>query len=102
MSRNPLLWKFVLILVVVVLAAFAFYPPEEKINLGLDLRGGAHILMEGDTDATLKWEMDAIQSRVGQALTQREIPYASVVSSGPGTLEVRGTDPARSSDEGSR
>ena len=45
MSSNPLIWKFALILVVIGSAAFFFFPPGEKINLGLDLRGGAHILM---------------------------------------------------------
>ena len=40
MSKNPLLWKFALILVVIAGAIFFAYPPEQKINLALDLRFG--------------------------------------------------------------
>ena len=50
MSNNPLAMKFLLILGVVAAAAFFAFPPQERINLGLDLRGGAHILMQVDTD----------------------------------------------------
>jgi preprotein translocase subunit SecD len=41
MSKN-LRWKLLVILGVIALAVFAFYPPDQKVRLGLDLKGGVH------------------------------------------------------------
>jgi len=98
MPRSPLFWKFLLIIVVVGAAAWAAFPPEERINLGLDLRGGAHILMQVETDATLQWEMEAMQSAIGQGLADRDISYGAVLVTAPTTMEIRGADPARRDD----
>ena len=47
-ARN--LWaKATLILGVILVCASAMYPPTEKLNLGLDLRGGTSLLYEVDT-----------------------------------------------------
>ena len=52
MSKQ-LLWKLGLIVAVVVAALAFSYPPEDKINLGLDLRGGAHILIQVESASTI-------------------------------------------------
>jgi preprotein translocase subunit SecD len=93
MSNNPLLWKFIVILAVIGGALFSAYPPEEKINLGLDLRGGLHILMQVETGTALKYQLDLTTARLGQALKDRDISYASIVPTAAATLEIRGTDP---------
>jgi len=63
-----LMWRVGLILVVVGLAVWAMYPPQEKIHLGLDLRGGIHLVLRVNTDDTLKAELDdALQRLVSQA-----------------------------------
>jgi len=95
---KSLLWKILLIVGVVGLAGVFVYPPERKINLGLDLRGGSHIVMQVETDSSVKYEMDLTQSRIGQALKEKGLTYASVSSDGPEVLVVRGTDPGRRAD----
>ena len=94
MSNNPLLWKIVLILVVIGGALFSAYPPEDKINLGLDLRGGLHILMQVETGTAVKYELDITTARLGQALKERNISYSSIFPTEAAALEIRGTDPA--------
>ena len=47
MSKS-LVYKLLLILGVVLVAAAFSFPPKDRINLGLDLRGGSHILMQVD------------------------------------------------------
>ena len=47
-----------IILVVLVAAGFIAYPPAEKIKLGLDLRGGMHLVMRVETQDALKAETD--------------------------------------------
>jgi len=41
-------WLILLIVGIAVLAIWAIYPLEEKINLGLDLQGGMHLVLEAD------------------------------------------------------
>jgi len=98
MSNNPLLWKFILILVVIIAAAVSFYPPEERINLGLDLRGGLHILMQVETGTALTYHMNLTTDRLGQEFKSKNLTYASIVPTDEATLEVRGGDPARSEE----
>jgi preprotein translocase subunit SecD len=44
MYKN-LRWKAITIVAVAVLAAVSFYPPKDKIKLGLDLQGGVHLVL---------------------------------------------------------
>ncbi len=43
-------WKVILILAVIGGCLWAAYPPQEKIHLGLDLKGGIHLLLRVDTE----------------------------------------------------
>ena len=42
-------WLVLFIIGLVALSVWAIYPPGEKINLGLDLKGGMHVVLEADT-----------------------------------------------------
>jgi preprotein translocase subunit SecD len=95
MMKSPLSWKLALIVLVIGLAAFFSFPPSERINLGLDLRGGAHILMQVKTESALKYQLDLTQNQIGQQLKERGLSYASITPADRVTLELRGTDPAR-------
>ncbi len=98
MTTKPLLWKFVLIGMVIAAAVFAGYPPEDKINLGLDLQGGLHILYKVDTASAVKYEMDARVTSFGQALGDKGLAGTPVPDVATGTIELRGTDPARETE----
>jgi preprotein translocase subunit SecD len=91
-------WKIPLIVVVVGLAAFFLYPPKDRINLGLDLRGGSHIVMQVETQSAIKYEVDLTISRIGQALKEKGLGFGSITTPSQGVLEVKGTDPARRAD----
>src|SRR5512139_2603687 len=95
---KPLHWKVALIVGVLALSVFLFYPPEEKISLGLDLRGGSHIVMQVDTDSAVANEVSLAVSRIGQALKEKGITYGSVSSPANGVIEVAGVDGARQAD----
>ena len=43
-------WKVLLILLVVGLSVYFVYPPQEKVHLGLDLKGGIHLLLQVEID----------------------------------------------------
>ncbi|MEE8114821.1 MAG: hypothetical protein V3T23_10780, partial [Nitrososphaerales archaeon] len=58
MKRN-LLYRLIFILVVLSVSIFLFYPPSQKIKLGLDLKGGIHLVLQVVTS-------DALEARVNQ------------------------------------
>ncbi|ANM28541.1 hypothetical protein ABI59_01270 [Acidobacteria bacterium Mor1] len=84
-------WKWLLILVVVGVAGWFTYPPDERINLGLDLKGGAHIVLQVDMPSSIKYELETIQSRVGQRLQEDGIAYTSVDVDLPMSISINGT-----------
>jgi len=48
--NKTMLWKVILIIAVLLLAVYCAYPPQEKIRLGIDLKGGAEVLFDIDTE----------------------------------------------------
>jgi preprotein translocase subunit SecD len=96
---NTIMWKLGVILGVVGLSVWSFYPPKQTINLGLDLQGGSHLVLQVETAAAVKSEVDLAINRVGQMLKEKGIPYGAIVSATSGFgLDLQGTDPARATD----
>jgi preprotein translocase subunit SecD len=65
MKRN-LLWRGLIILGSILAAVAAAYPPQKKINLGLDLRGGMHLVLQVHTEDALRAETDGDMARLAQ------------------------------------
>jgi preprotein translocase subunit SecD len=91
MAKN-LQWKVLVILGVVALSVFAFYPPGEKIRLGLDLKGGVHLVMQVKTDDAVRIETETASDRLREAL-RTAIPGATVTVSGPTEFRVDNVPP---------
>lgn len=85
-------WKKILI-GLVCLAGFVFslpnivppgslpsFLPQKTVNLGLDLRGGAHLLYQVDIDSVFKERADAMKSDLRSALRKDKIAYKKLVS----------------------
>ena len=64
MFRN-LKWKIGFILAVIILFSYFAFPLQEKVNLGLDLKGGMHLVLRVDTS---KLSEDAKRDVVERAL----------------------------------
>ncbi len=50
----------------------------EPMNLGLDLRGGIHVLIDVDMDAAIKGKMETYTSDIRSQLRQAKIRYITV------------------------
>jgi preprotein translocase subunit SecD len=81
-----------------------FWPPYDlngtpgKLRLGLDLRGGMHMVMQVVIDDALNATVDdAVQTTRDQA-TRKGITYTSVSRTSPTTFAVEGVEPARVKD----
>ena len=71
-------YRVITILVVVALAVWAFYPPGEKINLGLDLKGGVHLVLRVQTDDALKLETETTVERLRDTLTRAGVAFTKL------------------------
>jgi preprotein translocase subunit SecD len=72
--------KLLIIAGVVALAVYAFYPPQEKVNLGLDLKGGVHLVLRVQTDDALRVETELTAERLRERLRTDKIAGTVVVS----------------------
>ena len=84
MNKN-LRWRLIVIAAVIALAVWSFYPPSQKVNLGLDLKGGVHLVMRVQTDAALRIETETTVERLRERLMRRERPVR----------QARGDEPYR-------
>ncbi len=86
-------WKVFLAFLVIGLSIFFAYPPQEKIHLGLDLKGGMHIVLRVETDkipekhreGAVERAVEIIQNRIDQ-FGVRE-PY--ITKQGKGEIVVQ-------------
>ncbi|HIM52912.1 MAG TPA: protein translocase subunit SecD [Acidobacteria bacterium] len=97
MAKN-LRWKVLLIIGVVGLAVFAVYPPAEQIRLGLDLRGGAHLVMQVQTDDALLVETETSAEALSEQAIVDGIVLTSVTAVSPTEIRVEGVPPERVRD----
>lgn len=72
------------------------------IHLGLDLRGGAHLILQVQVNDAVGYETDNTQRRLEQDLQQNNLTFSSVVKPDPTVhpemVKVLGTAPDRASD----
>ena len=72
MNKN-LRWKVIIILAVTAIFVWAFYPPQTKVRLGLDLKGGVQLVLRVQTDDALRLETESAAERLREALSGRGI-----------------------------
>ena len=89
MNKN-LRWKFLLIVAVIALAVWSFYPPSQKVNLGLDLKGGVHLVMRVQSDAALRIETETTSERLRDTLSRANVQYAKLEVTSPTEFVVEG------------
>lgn len=94
MSKN-LRWKLLTIVAVVGLSIWAFTPPADKIRLGLDLKGGVHLVMRVQTDDALRVETEAAADRLREALRTQAIGVTGVTVAGASEFAVAGVPTAQ-------
>ncbi len=93
--NSNLTWKVITIAAVIGLSVLAFYPPEKKVRLGLDLKGGVHLVMRVQTDDALKVETETVAERVREALATANIAVTAVTAEPPSRFTVTGVPSAQ-------
>ena len=88
-------WRLGLIAIVIGLSVWAFYPPGSKVKLGLDLKGGVHLVLRVKTDDALKVETDTTVERLRDTLTRAGVAFSKLEATSPTEFRADGiTDDA--------
>ena len=73
----------------------AKFLPDSKVRLGLDLQGGAHLLLEVEVDEVVKATLGSIESSARRELRRRKprIKYTGGIRTEGNTVIIRGVNP---------
>jgi preprotein translocase subunit SecD len=98
-------WKLITILAVLVIfasvgvypiaaARFGIHSPgwlmDKQLKLGLDLKGGVHLVLRVQTDDALRLETETESERLREELQNRKMPFTNLVVTSPTTFRVDG------------
>ena len=87
---SNLRWRAILILAIVLVFGFKAWPPEENIRLGLDLRGGMHLVLKVETDDALRTETDNVMETLTSELAENGIDNVDATRTSLSAFEVSG------------
>jgi preprotein translocase subunit SecD len=91
--RKGLQWKLILALAVVVASLVIAYPIQKKIKLGLDLKGGIHLVLQVITEDAINIETDLEIARLQELLKKNNITFTTIAKDKPGRFTVQGVNP---------
>src|ERR1017187_2904039 len=89
MYKN-LRWKLLSIVAVAAVAIVAFSPPSKKINLGLDLKGGVHLVLRVQTDDALRVQTDTTTEQLREALAKVGVTVGKIAATSVTSFQVEG------------
>ncbi len=81
-------WKIILIIVVVGFCVWRYF--RDDIVLGLDLRGGSHLVLEVQTDEGLAVQTDQYVTRLKSLLKDASIKFETLNRKGAVKIEITG------------
>lgn len=84
-------WKIGIILAVIVFSVAMFYPLNEKINLGLDLKGGMHLVFQVETEKAVQKQTDNQVQRLKSRMKELSFKFEKVVRRGIDKIDITGT-----------
>lgn len=86
-------WKIILVLVLTAIAIYGIYPPKEKIKLGLDLKGGVHLVAEVKIDEALQGYTDKTVQNLRNELQSKNITFTNIARQGNTSFMIQGVTP---------
>src|SRR5919197_3282851 len=103
-------WKVVTILaVLIIFASVGVYPilaswkgihspswlMDKQLKLGLDLKGGVHLVLRVQTDDALRLATDHDMEGLREELQSKKIPFTNIQALNPTQFRVDGVPPAQ-------
>jgi preprotein translocase subunit SecD len=104
MQKN-LKWKLLFVVAIMLVCLYWFLSPRDRggallsrLNLGLDLKGGIHLVLQVVTDEALNQELLQDADRTSTELRSKGIGFVSAKKSGGFSYDVLGVDSVRDKD----
>ncbi|MGB2764042.1 MAG: protein translocase subunit SecD [Candidatus Aminicenantaceae bacterium] len=91
--KKGLRWKIFLVVFIIALAIIFSYPPADKIHLGLDLKGGMHLVLQVMTDDTINMETNQDILRVKELFKKENIEYNTIAKGETGQFSIQEINP---------
>ncbi len=89
MNRS-LLWRGLLIVVVVGVLVASAYPLKKKLKLGLDLRGGMHLVLKVKTEDAVRAETESSMESAVRLLKDDGVPNVAAKRTSETSFELTG------------
>jgi protein-export membrane protein SecD/preprotein translocase SecF subunit len=83
-------WKIGLILAVIILSIWAAMPLKEKIKLGLDLKGGLHLVLNVEVDEAIRLRTDRTVAQLKRLFNKARIEFEKIKRVGIDAVEIKG------------
>src|SRR3954462_9037807 len=94
MTKN-LRWRLLAIVAVIALGLWMIYPLDQKVRLGLDLKGGVHLVLRVQSDEALRVESETTMEHLRTELTKAGASGMTATILDPTTFELRGVPDAQ-------
>jgi preprotein translocase subunit SecD len=94
------LWRGLAIAAVAVLCALSAFPLKENVKLGLDLRGGIHLVLQVETEDAVRSETDKDLDRLIAEFQDNGISGAVGERTSDSSFVIRGVPAGRDSEVG--
>jgi preprotein translocase subunit SecD len=91
--KGTLLWRGILILASILISVALAYPPKQKINLGLDLQGGMHLVLQVKTEDALRADTDSDMDRLVKVAGEEGMTGLKARRVGDSHFEIAGLAP---------
>ena len=85
MSRR---FRWIIIILVIGFSLYYMLPLNQKVNLGLDLQGGMHLVLSVDTEKAVEGRLDSIVYQLRQELQSEKIAFTFVDKTLPNSVTV--------------
>jgi preprotein translocase subunit SecD len=91
--KKGLRWKILLTLAVLIISLVVAYPINKKIKLGLDLKGGMHLVLQVLSEDAVTMETDQEILRLQELFKKNNITVTSIAKDAPGKFTIQGFNP---------
>jgi len=91
--KKGLRWKILLTLAVLAISLIVAYPIQKKIKLGLDLKGGMHLVLQVLSEDAVTMETDQEILRLQELFKKNNITVSGIAKDAPGKFTIQGFNP---------
>jgi preprotein translocase subunit SecD len=88
-------WKVLLVVVLAAIGIYGVWPLQEKVRLGLDLKGGIHLLAEVKVDEAMAGYTDRFIETLRKELQEKQVSFQNIIRRDNTTFVVTGIQAAQ-------